>query len=155
MNELCTKDSIVTPKIELVALDKDNWETCVNLTDKGDKHIYPNLFSIAEAQFYDKAISRAIYVDQEMVGYAMYGEDEDDPRAWVIDRFMIAKAFRRKGYGGEAIKRIMDLGRSRGYRRFTTSTESTNIAMRILLTKLGFETDLERRDDEILYFIEE
>jgi diamine N-acetyltransferase len=142
-------------KIEFVELNRDNWENCANLTDKEDNYIYPNLYSIAEAQFYEKAISRAIFSNEEMVGYSLFGEDENDSEVWAIDRFMIAKAFRRNGYGAEAIIAIVEEGRSRGFKRFITSTAEKNEAMQSLLTKLGFKTNLEKRDNEIVYFIEE
>ena len=64
--------------MEFLNINKNNWKQCVNLTDKEDIFIASNLYSIAEAQFYPKANSKAIIVDGEMVGYIMYGEDEDN-----------------------------------------------------------------------------
>ena len=90
-----------------------------------------------------------------MIGYVLYGEDEDDPSSWAIDRFMIAKESRRKRYGTEALKAVIEAGREKGFRRFVTSTAEKNEAMRSLLTKLGFETNMEMRGNEIIYFIEE
>lgn len=142
-------------KIDFVALDKDNWEECVLLWSSDDQYVTPNLRSIAEAQFYPKAISRAIFVSEEMVGYSMYGEDEDDAEAWAIDRFMISGKFRRKGYGLEALRQILEMGRTKGFQKFITSTAIKNEAMQKLLSKVGFSTRYEVRDGEYLYYRDE
>ena len=141
--------------LDFSALNKDNWETCAQLWDAEDQFVTPNIQSIAEAQFYPKAISRAICLSGEMIGYAMYGEDEDDAEAWAIDRFMISKRYRRNGYGLAALYRILDFGRARGFRKFITSTALKNQAMQGLLSKVGFTTDYEIRDGEYLYRLED
>ena len=142
-------------KLGFVALDKDNWKVCAQLWDAEDQFVTPNIQSIAEAQFYSKAISRGICVGEEMIGYAMYGEDEDDAEAWAIDRFMISKQHRRRGYGAEALCMILDFGRARGFREFITSTALKNHAMQGLLSKVGFTTEHEIRDGEYLYRLED
>ncbi len=142
--------------IEFTELNAENWESCAKLTKKEDeKFVAPNTYSIAEAQFYPKAISRAFTVNGEMVGYAIFGEDEDDPRAWAIDRFMIAKEHRKNGYGYGALKAIIDQGRDKGFSKFITSTVTTNVPMQGLLSKIGFVTEHEIRDNEYLYFLED
>ncbi len=85
----------------------------------------------------------------------MYGEDEDDAEAWAIDRFMISNKFRRKGYGAEALRQILEIGRERGFRKFITSTAIKNEAMQSVLSKVGFTTEHEVRDGEYLYYREE
>lgn len=143
-------------KIEFTKLDAENWEQCAKLWTEEDRgFVAPNTYSIAEAQFYPKAISRAFTVDGKMVGYSIFGEDEDDAKAWAIDRFMIAKEYRKKGYGYNAMKAIIDQGRERGFRRFITSTVTTNEPMQAMLRKVGFVTEHEIRDKEYLYFLEE
>ena len=140
--------------IEFTELTASNWESCAKLWSEEDKgFVAPNTYSIAEAQFYPKAISRAFTVDGKMVGYAMYGEDEDDPEAWAIDRFMIAKDSRKKGYGSSAMQAILDQGRERGFKKFITSTVTTNKPMQAMLEKVGFETEHEIRDNEFIYFL--
>ena len=142
-------------KIEFIALNKGNWEDCAKLWNSEDRYVTPNLRSIAEAQFYAKAISRAIFNGKQMIGYAMYGEDEDDAEAWAIDRFMISSQHRRKGYGSEALRSIIDTGRTRGFRKFITSTAVKNKAMQSLLSKVGFTTKHEIREGEHLYYFQE
>ena len=145
-------------EIEFTELTADNWETCAKLTTEEDVRevfVASNTYSIAEAQFYPKAISRAFTAHGEMVGYAMFGEDEDETEAWAIDRFMIAKVYRRKGYGHRALKAILAQGRERGFKKFITSTVTTNEPMQALLRKVGFSTNYEIRDKEYIYFLED
>ena len=140
-------------KIEFIDLNKDNWIECVNLHREEDIYIASNLYSIAEAQFYDKANSKAIIADDKMVGYTMYGEDEDDSTLYWIDRLMIGKAYRRNGYASVALRKIADIGKQNGYRKIATSTSTANITMRQVLTRNGFVTDNQLRDNEIVYYI--
>lgn len=141
--------------IELVDLDDENWKECVTLTDKDDIHIASNLYSIAEAQFYEKAHSKAIFIEGKMVGYTMYGEDEDNAEVFFIDRFMIAEPYRRKGYGDRTMQKLISLGLELGYKQIETSTALENHPMQKLLEKNGFKTNREIRDEEIVYFFSE
>ena len=59
-------------KIEFIDLNKDNWIECVNLHREEDIYIASNLYSIAEAQFYDKANSKAIIADEVYEFYLVH-----------------------------------------------------------------------------------
>ncbi|MCP4177480.1 MAG: GNAT family N-acetyltransferase [bacterium] len=142
--------------MELLELNSENWEECVSLHSKEDNFIASNLYSIAEAQFYDKAISRAIVVNGEMVGYVMFGEDEDKSDFFWIDRFMISGKFRRKKYGFEALNLLIDLAKSNPqYKKMGTSTHIKNLPMQSLLEKIGFYTKNEIKDDELIYYYDD
>ncbi len=138
--------------IEFIDLNKNNWIECVELHTKEDIYIASNLYSIAEAQFYTKANSKAIVVEDKMVGYTMYGEDEEDPTLYWIDRLMIGKEFRRFGYASAALQKIRDIGKQSGYIKLATSTSTANIPMRQVLKRNGFVTDNQLRDNEIVYY---
>ena len=138
--------------MEFIEITKDNWKDCAFLTDKDDKYIASNLYSIAEAQFYEKAFSKAICVKNEIIGYTMFGEDEDNSEVFFIDRFMIGKLFRRKGYGTMALQKILTIGKELGFNKFETSSVPENIAMHSLLKKNGFKTNNEIREGEIVFY---
>jgi len=142
-----------TMEIDFRGITKENWTECVSLHTKEDKYIASNLYSIAEAQFYQKANSMAIYVDDIMVGYAMYGEDEEIEGLFFIDRFMIGNAFRRKGYGSRAFTRIAEMGFRSGYSKVETSTAPENLEMQEMLKGIGFKPDGEIRDEELVFFL--
>jgi diamine N-acetyltransferase len=117
-----------------------NWKECINLQlyDDEKDFICSNLYSIAEAQFYPKAISKAIYYGEQMVGYTMFGEDEDDSGLFYIDRLMISKEFRNKGYANESIRLIEEEAIKGKFNFIGTSTKSNNIKMQNLLKKRRF-----------------
>jgi diamine N-acetyltransferase len=90
-------------------VDKENWLACVALkVAESQKEFLPsNLSSIAGAQFYPESRSRAIYSDDDLVGYALYGIDETTG-LWKIFRLMIDEKFQGKGYGKAAMKVMLE-----------------------------------------------
>ena len=133
----------------------DNWKECIRLKLNDDEKdfICSNVYSIAEAQFYPKSISKAIYDDEQMVGYTLFGEDENDSNLFYIDRLMISKDFRNKGYANEAIQLIIKEGIKNGFNLIGTSTEPENIKIQNLLKKIDFYTKNELDDSgEIIYY---
>jgi diamine N-acetyltransferase len=87
----------------------DNWKACATLTlAKGQESFLPsNLYSIAEAQFYPGSRSRAVYANDDLVGYALYGIDESTG-LWKIFRLMIDEQFQGKGYGKAAMEIVLE-----------------------------------------------
>jgi len=70
-----------------------------------------NVYSIAEASFSDSAWFRAIYADENRIGFIMthtgsdYEDGIDCPGVFLW-RFMISKSFQRKGYGRKALEKL-------------------------------------------------
>jgi diamine N-acetyltransferase len=95
--------------ISLKSITAENWKACVNLTlAKGQEDFVPsNVYSIAEAQFYSDSRSRAVYADDVLVGYILYGIDES-AGLWKIFRLMIDENFQGKGYGKAAMKSVLE-----------------------------------------------
>jgi diamine N-acetyltransferase len=95
--------------VRLQQINKDNWEECIALKPRPDQvgFIASNLYSIAQAQFLTGFSSMAIYLDQVMIGYTLFGIDPDDKNYWVY-RFMIDERYQGKGYGLAAIRRVID-----------------------------------------------
>ncbi|MHB0883742.1 GNAT family N-acetyltransferase [Paenibacillus sp. SEL1] len=95
--------------ITLKAVDKHNWEACAELkpTPEQKRFMVSNLFSIAECQFLDGFLSKAIYNDDELIGFTMYGLDPDDGNYWVY-RFMIDERFQGQSYGYNAMLLVID-----------------------------------------------
>ena len=71
-----------------------------------------NAVSIAQAHFEPKAWFRAVYADEEPVGFAMLYEDPDKPEFWLW-RFMIDHRHQGKGYGAAALRLVEERLRSR------------------------------------------
>ena len=74
--------------------------------------VAPNSMSIAEAYFEPKAWFRAIYADEEPVGFLMLYDDPDTPKYYVW-RMMVAAEHQRKGYGRRAMELLIAYIRTR------------------------------------------
>lgn len=97
-------------------LTLDTWDDCIELKVRDDQteFIASNLYSVAEAQFYPGTVCRAIYADETMVGFLMYGPDagyapeSKRDTAYAIVRLMIDQAHQGKGCGYAAMKAAID-----------------------------------------------
>jgi diamine N-acetyltransferase len=137
--------------IEFVEVSQDNWRECINLpTSEAHRFVASNLYSIAEAQFYPKAHACCIYAEGQMVGFTMYGIDEDDERMMVIDRLMIGEPFRGRGYGVAAVRKIVEEAKALGMQCLGLSVEPDNLVAKHVYEKVGFAaTGLMDGDEEI------
>ena len=95
--------------LTLKPITKDNWKDAIELKVKEEqKHFMAsNLYSIAEVQFLDQFHASGIYDGEQIVGFAMYGIDQDDNNYWIY-RLMIDETHQGKGFGTEAVKLIVD-----------------------------------------------
>lgn len=125
--------------IHFVEVNKDNWEECINLpiSEDHNHNVAPNVYSIAEVSFYPELKACCIYNDEKMVGFTMYGLDDEDNRFWII-RLMIAEDQRRKGFGREALKLIIDEVRQKGVPEIVLSTHPDNFKAIKLYESMGF-----------------
>lgn len=139
--------------IRLVKINKDNWQECIQLpTSEDHRFVAPNVYSIAEAQFYpDTVTACCIYAGDAMAGFAMYGPDEEDPTLFVIDRLMIAEGYRGKGYGKAALLAILEEAKARDFSRIKLSTNPENVKAIKLYERVGFRATGETDDDEAVY----
>lgn len=94
--------------VSIREITRENWESCValkvNREQKG--YVASNLYSIAEVQFLPNFEAVAIYNKETVVGFAMFGLDEDDHNYWIY-RFMIDERYQGKGIGKAALKEII------------------------------------------------
>jgi len=129
--------------IELRKIDKDNYSECLNLqvSDEQKNFVASNTYSLAQAWvFFETAYPVAIYSDDIMVGFIMYGPENSDGGMFMhIDRFMIDKRFQGKGYGklalAELIKRIK---KDFNFKEIYLSYEPQNIISEKLYSSFGF-----------------
>ena len=74
--------------------------------------VAPNAVSIAQAYFEPKAWFRAIYADDEPVGFIMLYDDADKPE-YYLWRLMVAADHQRKGIGRRAVELLIDYVKTR------------------------------------------
>jgi diamine N-acetyltransferase len=112
-----------------------------------------NAISIAQAHFSENAWMRAIYTDDTPVGFIMLhiGSDYDDgidcPGVFLW-RLMIAAPFQGKGYGRQAIERLLDHLRAQGVTELYTSVHLGEQSPEAFYKGLGFEPTGEYYGDE-------
>lgn len=127
--------------VSLQPVTLQNWKDCINLKlAPGQEAFLPsNLYSVAEAQFYLEARSRAIYNEAEaLVGYALFGRDVFSGR-WKVFRLMIDAAHQRKGYGEAAMRQIIDeIAQEPDGNEILICYHDPNQAARKLYAHLGF-----------------
>jgi len=74
-------------------------------------YVAPNAISIAQAHFEPKAWFRAVYADEEPVGFVMLHEDTGKSE-YFLWRFMVAAEHQGKGYGRRALDLVVEHVRS-------------------------------------------
>ena len=127
--------------VTLGPIKASNWKDCIDLQPAPEQMdwVPSNLYSIAEAQFYPEARSRAIYnQEDQLVGYALYGRDVSTGK-WKIFRLMIDHAFQGRGYGKAALNQIItDISQRPDGDEILICYWDTNQAARKLYAQLGF-----------------
>ncbi|WP_339252737.1 GNAT family N-acetyltransferase [Sporosarcina sp. FSL W8-0480] len=95
--------------LHLQAITKDNWYKAISLRVREDQvnFVASNVVSLAQLNFLENFMAKGIYNDDEMVGFALYGIDDDDHEYWIY-RMMIDQNHQGKGYGKKAIQLIID-----------------------------------------------
>lgn len=142
--------------VELAEVRKDNWVECIQLpTSDVHRFVASNVYSIAEAQFYPKATAYCVYAGDLMVGFTMFGLDEDDDSMVWIDRLMIAEPYRGKGYGTAVLRKVCEEARVLGVSRVGLSTEPENLIAKRAFEKAGFQATGERDGDgeDVFHFV--
>ncbi|MBN2113647.1 MAG: GNAT family N-acetyltransferase [Acidimicrobiia bacterium] len=110
--------------------------------------VAPNAVSIAEAHFQPKAWFRAIYADEEMVGFVMLYEDPDQAE-YYLWRLMVSGEHQRRGYGQQALGLVVDRLRTLpGARELLTSCVPGEGGPRPFYERLGFTATGEVDDGE-------
>jgi diamine N-acetyltransferase len=68
--------------VSLREITPGNFRECVNLkVAEAQQHfVAPNVMSIAQSKIYPTMNIRAVYANDELIGFAMFGLDTDDAR---------------------------------------------------------------------------
>ena len=140
--------------ISLRPITRDNFEECCNLevTETQQEFVASNTYSLAESKFFPEFVPLAIYNEDVIVGFLMYGRDDlDGELVWMLLRFMIDYRFQGKGYGRAALQLFIDYIRSKtGCRVLYTSIIPGNNIAQNLYSSLGFEERGDLEDGELV-----
>lgn len=83
--------------LHLKTITKDNWIKAISLKVREDQvnFVASNAVSLAQLNFLENFHAKGIYFGEEMVGFTLYGLDEDDHEFWIY-RMMIDEKHRGK-----------------------------------------------------------
>lgn len=129
--------------VNLRAVTRDNFEavTDLELLEHQRQYLASNSYSIAQASFYPELRPRAVYRDNELVGFAMYAApDAESPRGeYSIWRFMVDSRHQGKGLGRRALQLLLDEIRSQpGVTKIYISYKPDNPIARVFYGSFGF-----------------
>ncbi|MBE1302866.1 GNAT family N-acetyltransferase [Clostridium botulinum] len=118
-----------------------NWRSIVALkvNENQQNFIEGNAYSLAEWKFAPDFHPKAIYDNNKLIGFAMYGYFEKETRLW-LDRFMIDYKYQNKGYGKSSLELLISVMINE-YKcnKIYLSTFKDNIGAIKLYEKFGFE----------------
>lgn len=145
-------------KVRLEPVTPQNFKECINLKvgDAQNTFVASNLMSIAQSKIYPTVNPMAVYNGEEMVGFVMFGLDEDDGKYYLV-RLMIDERHQGKGYGRAATLEVIEKMREiDDCREFYLSFVPENKPAEALYLSIGFEPTGEIHEGEIVmrYMIE-
>jgi diamine N-acetyltransferase len=126
--------------VSLREITPENFRKCVNLkvAEGQQTFVAPNVMSIAQSKIYPTMNIRAVYADEEMVGFTMFGLDTDDNRYYLV-RLMIDERFQGKGYGKAVLSKIIEaMKQIEGCREIYLSFVPGNDGAEALYRNAGF-----------------
>jgi diamine N-acetyltransferase len=129
--------------LHLQAITKENWTKAISLRVREDQvnFIASNAVSLAQLNFLENFHAKGIFNDEEMVGFTLFGIDEDDHEYWIY-RMMIDQKHQGKGYGKQAVKLVIDdirLMKDERHHTITLSYEPANEHAKRIYEKMGFQ----------------
>lgn len=139
-------------------ITEENFRAIINMKrPDGERFVASNAFSLAQAWLYYEnhdVYPFAIYAGEVPVGFMMLDEDLEE-RCLVIWRLMFPPERQYKGYGTQALERIIRLARESGkYDCLILDYVPENKVAEHVYTKLGFRPTGEVSNGEIVMRLE-
>jgi diamine N-acetyltransferase len=140
-------------QIRIADITRDNWFEAARLRVREDQTaVYPCpvVFWIAESQFETHYRPKAIYKDDAMIGFLIYGLDPDDGRYWLIT-FMLDEKYQGNGYAKQAIAAFLRYFKDRySADMIVLGHRPDNAAAAALYEKTGFRVTGESIGGEVI-----
>ncbi len=140
--------------IALGAITEDNFIDAfhLRLAPGQDKYVSHPIRSLAQAYVYrNQCQPFGIYAEEKMVGYVMVIYDYDVPE-YDIWHMMIDESAQGRGYGGEALDRVIEYIRTKPFgdsNRVALTCNKINEIARKLYESRGFSATGNEDEDEI------
>lgn len=140
-------------RITLQPITRDNWHECIalRLTERQQRYMATNLYSLAQAFVEPACRPLAIYAGRRMVGFSLYEVDHPRAAAWIV-RFMIDCRLQGQGYGARALRALLDhLREHEAAQNVGLSVVAANGAARRFYRSFGFEETGEHSHGEDVF----
>ena len=128
--------------ITLREVDKYNYEACIDLELEPEQmsNLTTNAISIAQSKFELHFRPRAIYKDNEVIGFLVYCHEDnpEDLELYWLFRFMFDRRHQRRGYASAALRLVVDEVRALGGTRLQTMHKPNNANASSAYRKFGF-----------------
>jgi len=127
--------------ITLREITPQNFRQCIDLkvADGQENFVAANVMSIAQAKIYPTANPLAVYHEDEMVGFVMYGFDTDEEHFY-LGRLMIDAQYQGKGFGKAATLAVIEkMKQIEDCREIYLSFVPQNTGAEKLYSSVGFE----------------
>jgi diamine N-acetyltransferase len=118
----------------------ENWLQCVHLkvAPEQEHFVASNGVSLAQSKYEPEWLPLALYDDEEMVGFVMYGVYREEGKYWIL-RVMVDHRFQGRGYGRAAMRLLLDrLRATPDCDEVAISYEPENEVARRLYASCGF-----------------
>jgi diamine N-acetyltransferase len=139
--------------IIFVDITSSNRQECISLSvsENQKNFVAANSDSLEEAAQNQGMRPAGISNDGKLIGFAMYSNSSNSNKSWII-RFMIDKSYQRKGYGKEALSKLIQLL----FEKYSASdirlcVEPENIIAIKFYENFGFQPTGEKWDNELIY----
>jgi len=148
-------------KINFREITEENWIECIFLTTNEDgKHhvceefVASNALSIAQSKIQKGWTIKAIYNEDTMIGFTMYGYSYEHD-FYELCRIMIDHKHQGNGYGRAALIRVIDeMKKVESCNEIYLSFDTDNQRGQKLYESLGFQGTGKKLDDELLYCLD-
>ena len=121
-------------------------ETKIN--KEQEQYIPDNIFLMAMSKIMPQCIPLAIYNDNIVVGFLMYGPDENKENYW-IHIIMIGDKHQGKGYAIESFKKILsEIKKDKSVHKILLAVNKGNLNAIKIYEKFGFKFNGQRLDEK-------
>jgi len=140
----------VAATVELREITQESLGAVLDLAvgPEQEQYVATNARSIAEAHFEPRAWFRAVYADDDPVGFVM--AFRDPPNDFWIWRFMIDASHQGKGYGYRALELLVKEAREEGAKEMKLSYHPGEHSPHAFYTRFGFVETGEVEGDEVV-----
>src|SRR5215212_4796757 len=152
MTDLLTSDSAGSMDITFRPVTRENFSAVIELTVTPEQaeFVSSNLYSLAETYVEPTWTPLAIYAGDQLVGFAMFGRDEETGQWWIM-RYLIDIRHQGSGYGTAALPLLIDLIVERhGCKELFLRYDPSNELDRRLYARMGFAPTGEMTGGEIV-----